>query len=99
MIGRTVQVLVEGESKLTGKRAAYPSTPGGVELGWEQRRRGAGDASQSRQTQLVGRTGGDQVAVFDGEAGLKGQLIDVDIYDARQMTLFARLAEVVVNAS
>lgn len=114
MIGRTVQVLVEGESKLVSKQAtaakpaaAYPKAPaGGVELGWETRRStagsGAGSAaatavaerpasvSSSRRTQLVGRTGGDQVVVFDGDLSLKGELLDVEIVDAKQMTLFAR---------
>jgi hypothetical protein len=92
--------LVEGESKLTA-RQAYPATPGGVELGWEKRKRERQAASERaeadragpRRTQLVGRTGGDQVVVFDGELGLKGQLVDVEIVDARQMTLFARQAE------
>ena len=40
MVGKTVRVLVEGESKLVSKQA-YPAapTPGGVELGWERTRR------------------------------------------------------------
>src|SRR4051794_1085974 len=95
MVGRTVQVLVEGESKLTA-RQAYPATPGGVELGWEKRRRerqAEAERARPHRTQLVGRTGGDQVVVFDGELGLKGELVDIEIVDARQMTLFARLAE------
>jgi hypothetical protein len=47
----------------------------------------------------VGRTGGDQVVVFDGEPGLKGRLLDVEITDARNMTLFARpVAEEVLTA-
>ena len=37
MIGKTVQVMVEGQSKLANK-PAYPSSPHGVELGWEKRR-------------------------------------------------------------
>jgi tRNA-2-methylthio-N6-dimethylallyladenosine synthase len=93
MVGRTVRVLVEGESKLTARQQAYPATPGGVELGWERRRRenAGGDAAETRrETQLVGRTSGDQVVVFDGERSLKGKLVNVEIYDARQMTLFAR---------
>ena len=40
-------------------------------------------------TQLVGRTGGDHVVVFDGETDLKGHLLDVTVVDARNMTLFA----------
>ena len=102
MIGRTVQVLVEGQSKRTAKRApAYPKAPAhGVELGWEKRKADR-LAEEHRQTeppasdeprQMVGRTGGDQVVVFDGDDSMKGQLIDVQIIDAKQMTLFAKLA-------
>jgi len=38
--------------------------------------------------QMVGRTRGDQVVAFAGEAGLKGKLVDVVIEDARSLTLF-----------
>jgi tRNA-2-methylthio-N6-dimethylallyladenosine synthase len=84
MIGRTVQVLVEGVSKLVSKSA------GGVELGWEKRRGG------DEITQWIGRTRGDQVVVFDGPASMRGRLVDVRITDARRLTLFA---EVVPQAS
>jgi tRNA-2-methylthio-N6-dimethylallyladenosine synthase len=88
MVGKTVQVMIEGESKLVSK-PAYPSAIGGVELGWEKRR----DSSElsKTSTQLVGRTGGDQVVVFDGERSLKGKLVNVEIIDARNLTLFAKL--------
>jgi tRNA A37 methylthiotransferase MiaB len=43
------------------------------------------------RTQLVGRTRGDQVVVFDGEPSLKGQLVNARITSARGMTLFADL--------
>jgi tRNA-2-methylthio-N6-dimethylallyladenosine synthase len=90
MVGQTVQVLVEGESKLVSKTAAaYPS--GGVELAWEKRR--PRETTNSATTQLVGRTRGDQVVVFDGERSLKGQLLDVEIVDAKNLTLFARAVE------
>ena len=100
MIGRTVQVLVEGQSKLVSKQqaAAYPKSPAtGVELGWETRRKARLAVSQTQSasdaiTQMVGRTSGDQVVVFDGELSMKGQLLDVEIVDAKQMTLFARTA-------
>ena len=47
-------------------------------------------ASSSEDTQLVGRTRGDQVVCFpDGPKSLKGDLLDVRILDARGMTLFA----------
>jgi tRNA-2-methylthio-N6-dimethylallyladenosine synthase len=83
MVGQTVSVLVEGQSKLAAK-AAYPAS--NVELGWEKRRRSVEPAS----TQLVGRTGGDQIVVFDGDTSLVGQLLDVEVTAARNLTLFAR---------
>ena len=87
MNGKTVQVLVEGESQLAHK-PAYPST-GSVELVWEHR------VAMEARTQLTGRTRGDQVVAFDGDASLKGQLVDVEIIDARNLTLFGRLETVV----
>ncbi len=92
MIGRTVQILVEGESKLAA-RPVYPSSPGGIELGWERRRAKAGGVEAK---QLVGRTRGDQIVVFDGEAGLVGSLVEVEIAAAKGMTLFAKAAAAVV---
>jgi len=90
-----VQVLVEGESKLASK-TAYPSaSPGGVELLWE--RKNSRVATPTR-VQLVGRTRGDQVVVFDGDRSLKGELLDVTITDARQMTLVGKLVEAPVAA-
>ena len=84
LIGQTVEVMVEGESKLVSKQAAYPASK--VELGWEKRRAQAGPV----RTQLVGRTRGDQVVCFDGDLSLKGEILDVEITDSRGMTLFAR---------
>jgi hypothetical protein len=40
--------------------------------------------------QLTGRTRGDQVVVFDGDRSLKGKLLDVEILDAKSLTLFGR---------
>jgi tRNA-2-methylthio-N6-dimethylallyladenosine synthase len=88
MIGQTVEVMVEGESKLVSRQNA--ALAGVVELGWEKRRR----LDQSKQTtQLVGRTRGDLVVCFQGQPGMKGQLVDVQITDAQGMTLFAKLVE------
>jgi tRNA-2-methylthio-N6-dimethylallyladenosine synthase len=94
MVGQTMQVMVEGQSKLASK-AAYPSSSSGVELGWEKRR-SATELAESKQVQLIGRTGGDQIVAFDGDTSLKGQLLDVEIVDAKNMTLFGRLVEVAV---
>lgn len=87
MIGKTVQVLVEGEGKRL-KEPIYPRA-GGVELGWERRH---ADTCNST-VQLAGRTGGDQVVAFDGDSSLKGQLIDVEIIDAKNLTLFGRMSQ------
>ena len=87
MIGRTVQVLVEGESKLVSK-PAYPRA-GGVELGWEKR----GAEAAPKTTQLIGRTRGDQVVAFDGDTSLKGRLVDVRIVDAKNLTLFGEFTQ------
>jgi tRNA-2-methylthio-N6-dimethylallyladenosine synthase len=90
MVGKTVRVLVEGQSQ-KAKQPAYPRA-GGVQLGWEQRGESAGG---ERVVQLNGRTGGDQVVAFDGEASLTGQIIDIEITDARHLTLFGRSPSVV----
>ena len=87
MIGRTVEVLVEGQSKLASK-PAYPSNgAGGVELLWERRN---SPGVEPETVQMVGRTRGDQVVVFDGDASLKGALLDVTITDAKHLTMFGR---------
>jgi tRNA A37 methylthiotransferase MiaB len=78
--------MVEGQSKLV-KQPAYPRS-GGVELGWER------TSTLVRATpvvQLMGRTRGDQVVAFEGDASLKGQLINVEIVDAKNLTLFGRV--------
>ncbi|HWE01829.1 MAG TPA: tRNA (N6-isopentenyl adenosine(37)-C2)-methylthiotransferase MiaB [Tepidisphaeraceae bacterium] len=95
MVGKTVQVMVEGRSKLASK-PSYPSAPHGVELGWEKRRTEREAAIAPDDVQLIGRTGGDQIVAFDGDLSLKGQLIDVEIVDARNMTLFGKTAAVAV---
>jgi tRNA-2-methylthio-N6-dimethylallyladenosine synthase len=92
MIGRTVEILVEGESKLVSRQASQ-SAPGSVELGWEKRRRSAVPVV----TQMVGRTRGDQVVVFDGTLSQKGKLLDVEILDARNLTLFGSSVTRVCN--
>jgi tRNA-2-methylthio-N6-dimethylallyladenosine synthase len=83
-IGKTLEVMIEGESKLVSRQTAYPSSK--VELGWETRA-----SRPSRTTQLIGRTRGDQIVCFDGDISLKGELLDVEITDARNLTLFGRL--------
>src|SRR5437016_2498787 len=85
MVGKTVEVLVEGESKLVSRREPAST----IELGWEKR---VGAVAPVARTQMVGRTRGDQVVVFDADSSLKGQLLDVEIIGAQSLTLFGRLA-------
>lgn len=92
MVGQTVEVMVEGESKLVARKAKSNT---GVELGAGFVRGFARQAHFSEpvknaDTQLVGRTRGDQIVVFDGDLSLKGSLLNVTIERASQMTLFAR---------
>lgn len=92
LVGKTLEVMIEGESKLVSRQAA-PSSK--IELGWEapSRRGHFSDPIRApRTTQLIGRTRGDQIVCFDGEIALKGELLDVEITDARNLTLFGRLA-------
>jgi tRNA-2-methylthio-N6-dimethylallyladenosine synthase len=89
MVGRRVEIIVEGESKLVSRREGARN---GVELGWEKRNRSEG------ATQMVGRTRGDQVVVFDGELSMKGQILEVEIADAQSMTLFGKLCVEEVGA-
>jgi tRNA-2-methylthio-N6-dimethylallyladenosine synthase len=79
MIGKTVEVMVEGQSKLLGRREG-----GNVELAWERK-------SAPQAAQLVSRTRGDQVVVFDGSPDLKGRILTLRITDARGMTLFGAI--------
>jgi tRNA-2-methylthio-N6-dimethylallyladenosine synthase len=98
MIGREVEVLVEGQSKLVSRSASPASQAtrtGGVELGWERRSSKGGAATATLEpvtvevrTQLVGRTRGDEIVCFDGAPSLKGKILSVRIADARGMTLF-----------
>jgi tRNA-2-methylthio-N6-dimethylallyladenosine synthase len=83
MIGKTVEIMVQGESKLVSKQTAYPAS--NVELGWEQR-----GTPDPRITQMIGRTRGDLVVCFDGDQSLKGEILDIEITDARNLTLFGR---------
>ena len=55
-----------------------------------------GQLCETRQTiQLVGRTPGDLMTIFDGPPDLTGAIVRVAIEDASAQTLFARLVDVV----
>ncbi|MDP7636782.1 MAG: tRNA (N6-isopentenyl adenosine(37)-C2)-methylthiotransferase MiaB [Phycisphaerae bacterium] len=71
LIGRTMEVLVEGPSRRAGKQPKAPANPGHL--------------------QLVGRTRGDHIAVFDGPRDLAGQYANIHITGASALTLFGQL--------
>ncbi len=93
MVGKTIEVMVEGQSKLMSRRAI---SNGNVELGWERPGRSSAPATI---TQLTGRTRGDQIVVFDGDQSLIGQLIDVQITRGKALTLFGTICESEIQMS
>lgn len=91
MVGKTVDVIVEGESKLVSKQAAYPSSNVTLGAGFQGGRSRFGDSERPLMTQLIGRTRGDQIVVFDGSPTLKGKILNVEIVRSSRMTLFGQL--------
>ncbi len=83
MIGKQVEVMVEGVSKLVSRQSKTMSSS--VELGWE---RNKSALAVEERTQLVGRTRGDQIVVFDGDAAWKGDVLQIAIIGAKNLTLF-----------
>ncbi|HAL45808.1 MAG TPA: hypothetical protein DCP47_07845 [Phycisphaerales bacterium] len=47
-------------------------------------------ASGKENPQLIGRSAGDYIVVFDGPEKLAGQIIDVEITRASALTLFGK---------
>lgn len=76
LLGRTMEVLVEGYSKAALK--AQES---------EQSRGEEVDRSAARGGQLVGRTPGDQIVVFHGKPDMIGRLLTVRVTGATPYTL------------
>jgi len=70
LVGRTVEILVEGPSKAGRKRA-----------------------EAGRAVQLTGRTVCDRIVVFEGDRGLVGRIVPVEIHKASAVTLFGRTAK------
>lgn len=89
MVGTAVEVLVEGPSKSAIKAQVS-----------EQERGGEIDHSETTRLegQLVGRTRGDQIVVFDGPTGLAGSLVDVEITGMTPYTLHGRVTEATRSA-
>jgi tRNA-2-methylthio-N6-dimethylallyladenosine synthase len=80
MIGRCVEVLIEGYSKAAIK-AQEAEQSRGAEVGWRT------------SSQLVGRTRADQIVVFEGKPGHIGRFGTVRIGAATALTLHGDLQE------
>jgi len=76
LIGRQVEVLVEGFSKVASKI----------------RRVGKQSDAWRSPTQLTGRTRGDQIVVFEGDETLIGQLVPVRVSSSTDLTLHGEVA-------
>jgi hypothetical protein len=46
---------------------------------------------------MIGRTRGDLVVCFDGDQSFKREIIDIEITDARNLTLFGRATTAAEN--
>ncbi|HPF41839.1 MAG TPA: tRNA (N6-isopentenyl adenosine(37)-C2)-methylthiotransferase MiaB [Phycisphaerae bacterium] len=89
MLGRKFEVLVEGRSKAELKRQESEQERGG-----EIDREGDMTGGESRRTiQLVGRTQGDQIVVFDGDADWIGRFANVEIIAATPYTLHGQVTD------
>ena len=93
MVGRTVELMVEGHSKHAAK--AYPASNVALGPGFARRSGGGGTGGT---VQLVGRTRGDQIVVFDGPPALAGELVDVTVTAVRGLTLFGDRAAARLSA-
>jgi len=74
MVGREVEVLVEGYSKAAIK-AQEAEQSRGHEISWR------------RSDQLTGRTRGDEIVVFTGPESLIGQMANIRVTSATALTL------------
>jgi tRNA-2-methylthio-N6-dimethylallyladenosine synthase len=94
MIDRIVEVLVEGPSK-SAIKAQQSEQSRGDEVDRPARPVASSPASQSasRRGQLVGRTRGDQIIVFEGPPSLEGRFVDVRITAATPYTLHGRVVQ------
>lgn len=80
LVGREVEVLVEGYSKAAIK-AQEAEQARGQEISWR------------RTDQLIGRTPGDQIVVFAGTQASIGRLVKIRIAAATALTLHGDMVE------
>ena len=102
-IGQTVDVLVEGPSKMAQKQqkrqpAVAPHPVPGVELAEDDadgvvalETPAESSGSVGGPIQLVGRTDCDRIVVFDGNPRLAGSLASISVGDCTATTLIGRI--------
>lgn len=101
LVGRTVEVLVEGYSKFARRAAIVGNREGGTGIlpvqspTQESEQDRGSEISREKSRQLVGRTPGDLIVVFDGEPAQIGALVNVRVESVSPLTLFGRLEAVV----
>lgn len=89
LLGRTLEVLVEGPSK-SAIKAQESEQSRGEEID--------DSLDGGLRNQLVGRTRGDQIVVFEGSRELIGALVQVEVTAMTPYTLHGRLGETVQPA-
>ncbi|MCE9592258.1 MAG: radical SAM protein [Planctomycetes bacterium] len=86
-VGQTVRVFVESISEHSQREldGGLPGSGSTVSLGWQK---------PQRVTQLTGRTDGDLIVCFDGDASMIGSIVEVKIERSAPLTLFGRVEQV-----
>ena len=96
LVGQTVEVLVEGYSKTARKELALEHAAAGSACHVSDGGPSDARSEQVRRTrQLVGRTPGDLITVFDGDDSHIGAIVRVRVQSASPLTLFGRIESVV----
>ncbi len=88
---RNVELLdLQNEISLVDRQSRVGTTVEILVEGPSKRSERQADAPTDDSLQLVGRTTGDHIVVFDGPADLAGQYVNVELLDATALTLFGR---------
>lgn len=90
MIGRSFDILVEGFSKLARRADDNGDRRYGAAPIQESEQDRGGEVSRVPTRQLVGRTPGDLICVFDGDESLIGAIVRVHIERVTPLTLAGR---------
>jgi tRNA-2-methylthio-N6-dimethylallyladenosine synthase len=90
-LGRRVEVLVEGPSKVAAKAKKVEGAGGQAGSGQWTVDGGQWEGRSGERVQLVGRTVCDRIVVFDGPRELAGKLLNVEIERVDAFTLFGTM--------